>query len=287
MPIRFNFLPVNKTINCSGRIVDLSKGSVMGILNATPDSFFDGNKYKGMDAQLSQVENMLNDGADFIDIGGYSTRPGADDVTKNEEADRVIPLIIRIKEEFPEAILSIDTFRAGIAENAVRAGASIVNDVTAGEADPGMFETIARMQVPYIIMHKQGSFKHMQENPVYEDVVKEVIQYLSFKIEKLESMGIHDIIIDPGFGFGKTPEHNFQLLKHLDMLKITGKPVLAGLSRKSMINRLLKTKPESALTGTVIANTLAFAGGADILRVHDVKEAVQVIKMLNFYRETI
>jgi dihydropteroate synthase len=169
----------------------------------------------------------------------------------------------------------------------VEAGASIINDVTAGDGDPEMFKVVSQLQVPYIIMHKQGDFKDMQQNPVYEDVVKEAIQYLSFKIEKLARIGVHDIIIDPGFGFGKTLEHNFQLLKHLDLFRMMGKPVLAGVSRKSMINKLLKTKPENALTGTIVANALALTGGASILRVHDVKEAVQTLKMINFYRETV
>jgi dihydropteroate synthase len=287
MPIDFNFLPVKNTINCNGRLIDLSSGKIMGILNATPDSFFDGNKYQGIDAQLHHAEKMIYDGADIIDIGGYSTRPGADTVSEQEELDRVIPLINKIKQLFPDIIISIDTFRSGVAEAAINAGADIINDVTAGEADPEMFLTVKKLQVPYIIMHKQGDFKNMQQKPDYIDVVKEVIQYLSFKIEKLAEFGINDIIIDPGFGFGKNLEHNFSLLKHLDLFRILGKPVLAGISRKSMINKVLKTRPETALTGTIVANALALAGGAAILRVHDIKEATQTLKMLNFYRETI
>jgi len=287
MPDSFDLIPVKKTINCKGKLVDLSQGCIMGILNVTPDSFFDGGKFGELDVQLSQVEKMLHDGADFIDIGGFSTRPGADEVTEDDELKRVIPIIENIAKKFPEAIISIDSFRAIIAEQAIKAGAAIINDVTAGEADPDMFKTVARLQVPYIIMHKQGTFKDMQTEPHYENVVREVIQYLSFKIEKLTELGVHDIIVDPGFGFGKTLEHNFQLLKHLDLLRILGKPILAGASRKSMINKLLKTKPENALTGTIAVNSLARLAGADIIRVHDVKEAVETLKVINFYRETV
>lgn len=287
MTDRLNLLPVKKTINCKGRLIDLSMGRIMGILNVTPDSFFDGGKYSLLDAQLAQVEKMLNDGADFIDVGGYSTRPGADTIHEEDELNRVIPVIEKIAKQFPDAIISIDTFRARVAEEAIKSGAAIINDVTAGEGDELMFEMVAKLQVPYIIMHKQGTFKDMQVEPQYEDVVKEVIQYLSFKIEKLTELGIQDIIVDPGFGFGKTLEHNFQLLKHLNLLRILGKPILAGISRKSMINKLLKTKPENALTGTIVTNTLALQGGASILRVHDVKEAVETLKVINFYRETI
>jgi dihydropteroate synthase len=287
MPINFNFLPVKKTINCGGKLLDLSNGRVMGILNATPDSFFDGGKYPSSDRLLAHIEQMLQDGADIIDIGGHSTRPGAEEVDVDEERRRVLPLIENVMKHFPEAIISIDTFKAQVAREAVNAGATIINDVTAGEGDPEMFATVAGLQVPYIIMHKQGNFKDMQVGPVYEDVVKEVIQYLSFKIETLAALGVHDIIIDPGFGFGKTLAHNFQLLKHLDLLRMMGKPILAGTSRKSMINKLLKTKPENALTGSIVANTMALAGGVSILRVHDVKEAVETIKMINYYRETV
>ncbi len=287
MPDRLNLLPVKKTINCKGTLIDLSQGRIMGILNVTPDSFFDGGKYNVLDAQLAQVEKMLDDGADFIDIGGYSTRPGADEVSEDEELKRVMPIIEKIIERFPDTVISIDTFRSRVAEQAIKVGAAIINDVTAGEGDELMFETVARLQVPYIIMHKQGSFKDMQIEPHYEDVVKEVIQYLSFKIEKLTELGVHDIIVDPGFGFGKTLEHNFQLLKHMDLIRILGKPVLAGISRKSMINKLLKTKAENALTGTIATNSLALMGGASILRVHDVKEAVETLKVINFYRETV
>jgi|SRR6185437_3489044 len=287
MPGSFDLIPVKKTINCKGKLIDLSQGRIMGILNVTPDSFFDSGKFNGIDAQLSQAEKMLYDGADFIDIGGFSTRPGADEVSEDEELKRVIPGIESISQKFPEAIISIDSFRTKVADEAIAAGAAIINDVTAGEGDPVMFETVSRLQVPYIIMHKQGDFKNMQTAPYYENVVKEVIQFLSFKIEKLTELGVHDIIVDPGFGFGKTLEHNFQLLKHLDLLRILGQPILAGISRKSMFNKLLKTKPENALTGTIAANSLARLGGADILRVHDVKEAVQTLKVINFYRETV
>jgi len=285
--IDFNFLPVKNTIRCKGRLIDLSETKIMGILNTTPDSFFDGGKYDGVESALAQTEKMLNEGAHFIDVGGYSTRPGAEDISEQDELDRVVPIIEAIIKQLPKTLISIDTFRAKVAEAAVGAGASIINDVSGGDGDPDMFATAAKLQVPYILMHKQGSFKEMQVAPHYEDVVKEVIQYLSFKIEELSKLGVADIIVDPGFGFGKTLEHNFQLLKHLDLLRMLGRPVMAGVSRKSMINKLLKTKPEHALTGTIVANALALAGGANIIRVHDVKEAAETLKVINFYRETV
>jgi dihydropteroate synthase len=281
------FLPVKKSINCGGRLVSLNEPKIMGILNLTPDSFYDGGKLSDENSLLQQAETMLKQGATFLDIGGYSTRPGADVVSAGEEKKRVIPAIEILSKTFPEAFLSIDTYRAEVAKEAILAGAHIINDVSAGDDDAEMFATVAQLQVPYIIMHKKGSPKDMQLDPQYEDVTKDVIQYLSFRLEKLNLLGVHDVIVDPGFGFGKNLEHNFQLLKNLKLLRMLGVPVLAGVSRKSMINKILKTKPENALNGTTVVNTLALLQGAGILRVHDVKQAREAVKIVTFYRETI
>ena len=252
----------------------------MGIINVTPDSFFDGGNYNNIDSALKQAAKHLEEGGDFLDIGGFSSRPGADDVTVEEELQRVIRPIEAIKKAFPNAIVSIDTFRAKVAAEAVAAGADIINDISAGEDDPDMFETVARLQVPYIIMHKKGSPKTMQQNPAYGNVVVEVAKYLSERVGKLNELGVNDIIIDPGFGFGKTVEHNYELLKELGHFKMFDIPLLVGFSRKSMINKILGTKPENALNGTTVLNTLALQKGAHILRVHDVKEAVEAVKLV-------
>lgn len=281
------FLPIKKSINCGGRLVTFDEPKIMGILNLTPDSFYDGGKLSDENSVLQQAETMLKQGATFLDIGGYSTRPGADVITVHEEKKRVIPAIEILSKNFPEAFFSIDTYRSEVAREAIQAGAHIINDVSAGDDDAEMFQAVAELQVPYIIMHKKGSPKDMQLDPQYEDVTKEVIQYLSFKLEKLYKLGVHDVIVDPGFGFGKNLAHNYQLLKNLNLLRMLGVPVLAGVSRKSMINKILKTKPENALNGTTVANTLALLQGASILRVHDVKEAVQAVKIVTFYRETV
>lgn len=279
------FFQVKKTINCGGRLIDLSGGKIMGILNVTPDSFFDGGRHNRQDLQLKQLEKMLQEGADFIDVGGYSSRPGADDVSTDEELNRVIPAIERITKEFPQAIISIDTFRAKVAEAAIAAGAQIINDISGGEDDPGMFDTVARLQVPYIMMHKQGTPKTMQQNPQYEDVVQEVLQFFSVRLQRLYALGVNDVIIDPGFAFGKTLEHNYQLLKKLYLFRMLEVPMLVGVSRKSMINKILKTKPEEALNGTTVVHTIALLQGCEILRVHDVKPAAEAIKIVNYYRE--
>jgi dihydropteroate synthase len=282
-----HLFPVKKTINCKGRLLDLSQGIIMGVLNATPDSFYDGGKYELLDEQLRQCEKMLKEGAAIIDIGGYSTRPGAQEISTLEEQDRVLPIIEKLINAFPDIIISIDTFRSAVAKAAVASGAAIINDISAGDDDEDMFETVAELQVPYIIMHKQGSPDTMQIDPHYENVVKELLQYFNHKLETLRSLGVNDIIIDPGFGFGKTVEHNYQLLKHLHVFRMFGLPVMAGVSRKSMINKILKTKPENALNGTTVVNTLALQQGASILRVHDVKPAMEALKILNYYREVI
>lgn len=287
MPVDLSLLPVKKTLNCKGRVIDLTGGKIMGVLNATPDSFYDGGYYSGVENQLRQVEKMLKEGADFIDIGGASTRPGAEDISPDEELSRTIPLIEIILREFPNSLLSIDTWRSRVAREAVFAGAAIVNDISGGTDDPEMLQTVAGLQVPFICMHKQGNPKTMQANPQYEDVTKEVIQFFSFKLDELKEIGIHDVILDPGFGFGKTLEHNYELLKKLHVMRMLGCPIMAGVSRKSMINKIIKTKPENALNGTTVVNTLAVWQGADILRVHDVKQAREVYKIVNYYLETI
>lgn len=272
----FNSHPL---INCRGKLLDLSTPKVMGILNITLDSFFDGGKFTEEKAIIDQAGKMLSEGADILDIGAHSTRPGATDIPENEELNRLLPAIAAIRNKFPDAILSVDTFRAKVAEACISAGASIINDVSGGEQDEKMFETVARLNVPYILMHMQGTPQTMQENPVYKDVTAEVNGYLLKKLTSLRGMGVKDIILDPGFGFGKTVEHNFSLLRNLEAFTLHGCPVLAGLSRKSMICKTLKVNPEKALNGTTALNMVALMNGASILRVHDVKEAIETIKL--------
>jgi dihydropteroate synthase len=276
--------PAPYSININGELFMFDCPKVMGIINVTPDSFFDGGQYNNVDSALKQAEKHLAEGADFLDIGGFSSRPGADDVTIEDELKRVIAPIEAIAKKFPKAIISIDTFRSKVAESAINSGAHMVNDISAGEDDELMFETVAKLQVPYIIMHKQGSPKTMQQNPEYGNVVVEVTKYLSQRILKLNELGVNDIIADPGFGFGKTVEHNYELLNQLDHFHHLDVPILAGLSRKSMINKVLGTKPENALNGTSVLNTIALQKGAHILRVHDVKEAVQAVRLLDMMK---
>ena len=267
------------SLNFGGRLYTIDEPKVMGIINATPDSFFDGGMHNSVQKVLLQAEKHLNEGAGFLDIGGYSSRPGADDVSLEDELKRVIDPIKAIKDRFPEAVISIDTFRAEVARQAIAAGALMVNDISAGEDDPDMFETIKDLQVPYIIMHKQGSPKTMQENPTYDEVTLDVAKYLSGRVLKLNEIGVNDVMIDPGFGFGKTVEQNYQLLRELDHFKRFELPILIGISRKSMINKVLGTKPENALNGTTALHMVALQKGAHILRVHDVKHAKQAIKL--------
>jgi len=268
-----------KSINCSGSLIDLSDPKVMGILNLTPDSFYDGGKFNSDKKVLSQVEKMLFEGATFIDIGAYSSRPGAKHISEKEELERILPVIQLLIREFPNILISIDTFRSEVAEECVNIGACIVNDISAGNFDKNMFSTIAKLQVPYIIMHMQGAPKNMQENPSYENVVRDLLLYFSTKITELRALGVNDIIADVGFGFGKTIEHNYQLLKHLELFQNLDIPMLAGLSRKSMLYKPLNINPEMALNATTSANTIALQKGTSILRVHDVKEAVECVKL--------
>lgn len=264
--------------------MDLSKPKITGILNVTTDSFFDGNAYRNLEMALSQAEKMLNEGADIIDIGGASSRPGADVVPVDEELNRVIPVIEALREKFPTCVISIDTNRAIVAEKAILAGADIVNDISAGDDDDNMLPTVGKLQVPYIAMHKKGTPKDMQINPEYDNVVQEVTQYFLAKKEAFKKHGILDVVFDPGFGFGKTVAHNYSLMRNLNsMAKILELPVLVGVSRKSMINKVLQIGPKDALNGTTVLNTLAIQQGAQILRVHDVKPAKEIVTLYNAY----
>ncbi len=268
------------SINCNGTLIDLSAPKIMGILNCTPDSFFDGGKYKNTTAIVNQVEKMLCEGATFIDVGAYSSRPGAKHISEEEELNRILPVIKLLISEFPSVLISVDTFRSQVASKCIHNGACIVNDIAAGEMDATMFSTVAKLQVPYIMMHMQGTPQNMQQNPTYTNVVSELIYYFSKKIAELHKLGLNDIITDVGFGFGKTTEHNYQLLKHLELFKKLETPLLAGLSRKGMLYKPLGITSESALNATTAANTVALLNGASILRVHDVKEAVETVKIV-------
>ncbi len=274
-----------QTINCGGRLLDLSDPIVMGILNITPDSFFDGSKYEKEDKSLAQVQKMLSEGASLIDVGGMSSRPGAEIISPQEELDRVLPVVESIKKHFPEAIISVDTWRWKVASQAVNSGATLINDISAGSLDQELWPNLASLNVPYILMHMQGDPKTMQSNPSYENVSLEIMDALSSGVTKLRSLGVKDIIVDPGLGFGKTIQHNFQILKDLKEFRILGCPVLVGLSRKSMIHKLLNVLPSEALNGTTASHIFALQNGANILRVHDVKEAKECIQIFKTYRD--
>lgn len=271
---------INKTLLVKGKLIDLSEPKVMGILNITPDSFYDGGKFTEETKILKQAEKMLKEGATFIDIGGCSTRPGAKDISEEEEKKRVLPAIEAILINFPQIIISVDTFRSSIAKIAVEAGAAMVNDISGGSLDKKMPEVVASLQVPYILMHMQGTPQTMASLANYENLLKEMIDYFHQKINVFQALGVKDIIIDPGFGFAKTIDHNFELLRKLEYLRILEKPILVGISRKSTIWKSLAIRPEEALNGTTSLNTVALLKGASILRVHDVKEAVEVVKLI-------
>ena len=268
------------TINCKGNLVDLSSPKVMGILNITPDSFYDGGKYKNESEILNQVEKMLLDGATFIDVGAYSSRPGAQHISEEEELKRSIPVIRLLMQNFPEIIISVDTFRSKVAKETIHAGAALINDISGGKMDSQMFATVANLQVPYILMHMLGTPQNMQQNPVYTDVTKEIISFFAAQIHQLHQLKLNDVLIDVGFGFGKTIDHNFELLKNLALFKSLEVPVLAGISRKSMLYKTLDISAKEALNATTSANTIALLNGASILRVHDVKEAVEAVKIV-------
>ena len=268
------------TLNIKGQLIDLSTPKVMGILNLTPDSFFDGGRNNNLDVALKKTEVMLAEGADFIDIGAYSSRSGAEHISTEEELSRLIPILNVIVKEFPQAIISIDTFRSVVAEAAIQEGAHIINDIGGGQLDKDLFDTVARLQVPYILMHMKGTPQTMQKDVYYDDVFLEVFSYLANKVSELKTLGVKDIILDPGFGFAKNLEHNYDLLSKLEQLKLLELPILVGVSRKGMIQKVIGTSPQDSLNGTTVVNTIALMKGASILRVHDVRAAVEAVKIV-------
>ncbi len=270
-----------KSITCKGQLISLETPVIMGILNLTPDSFYDGGKYRDENAVLEQAALMNSEGVIIIDLGAYSSRPGADHITEEEELDRLLPIIELLLKHFPKLLLSIDTFRANVARRAIAAGAALINDISAGKMDENMLPTIAELQVPYIMMHMRGTPQTMKTLTHYDDLVKELLFYFSERVARARALGINDLIIDPGFGFAKTIEQNFELLNKLELFKILDLPLLTGLSRKSIIYKTLNLEPKEALNGTTVLNTIAIMKGASILRVHDVKPAMEAIKLLN------
>jgi len=278
-PPSHSFLPMIPTICCKGNIIDFATPRVMGILNITPDSFYDGGRYTSDKLLLAQAEKMLDEGADFIDIGAMSSRPGAEELAEDAELSRLLPAVRALVRHFPQAVLSADTYRAAVARAAVQEGVQIINDISGGLFDPKLPAAIAQMGVPYIIMHLQGTPQTMQQNPQYDDVVRTVYNSLVQRAQNYREMGVKDIIIDPGFGFGKTIAHNYLLLQHLDRFALTGLPLMVGLSRKSMIYKALDTTPDQALNGTSVLHTIALLKGAHLLRVHDVAPAKEAIKL--------
>lgn len=272
------------TLNLRGKLLDLSTPLVMGILNLTPDSFYQPEGRNGqpvLNQVLKEAEQMLQDGASILDLGAYSSRPNAEHISAAEESQRLLPVVQALVKTFPEAVFSVDTFRAEVAEKAIEAGAHIINDISAGELDENMFETVARLKVPYILMHMKGTPQTMQNNPSYEHVIPELTDYFVKKIQKLHDLGAYDLLIDPGFGFGKTLDHNYEILGKLETFKMLQVPILAGVSRKSMIYKVLGGTAADALNGTTVANTIALLKGAKILRVHDVKPAIEAVKIFN------
>lgn len=270
------------TLSCRGQLVDLSTPVVMGIINITDDSFYAESRSRHLQHIIEKAGEHLANGARILDLGAQSTRPGAVTVGAQEELDRLLPAIHGIINHYPEAIISVDTYYAAVAEKTVQAGAAIINDVSAGEMDPDMLATAGRLQVPYIAMHMKGTPATMQKDPQYDNVVREVLDYFIQKTAQCRAAGIHDVILDPGFGFGKTIAHNYTLLRDLNLFHILECPLLVGVSRKSMIYRLLNTTPEAALNGTTVIHTLALQQGAHLLRVHDVKEAAETVKLLQY-----
>lgn len=273
------------SINCKGKLLHFDVPRIMGIINVTPDSFYNGNGKIRADELTALARKMVDEGADILDIGGQSTRPGSDRISATEESDRVLPLIEMIHQAFPDIPISVDTYHASVAEKAIKTGASLVNDISGGLMDPAMLATVASLKVPYICMHMQGSPETMQQNPHYDDVTRTVLDFFTERIDACTKAGIIDIIIDPGFGFGKTISHNFQLLKQLNIFTITGKPILAGLSRKSTICKTLGISAGEALNGTTVLNTIALMNGASLLRVHDVKEAKETVRLFEAYKK--
>ena len=269
------------TINCLGKLIDLTSPKVMGILNVTPNSFYDGGKHSDDESVLFQVEKMLSEGATFIDIGAYSSKPSAEFVSEEEEISRLIPVIQLVLKHFPATLISVDTFRAKVAKAAIEKGACIINDISAGSLDAAMIATVAKLHVPYIMMHMKGNPQTMQSMANYENITKEMLFYFSEKVAQARSLGISDLLIDPGFGFAKTKDQNFDVMNNLELFQMLELPVLVGVSRKSMIYKTLETSPEFALNGTTVLNTIALQKGANILRVHDVREAMETIKLVS------
>ena len=267
------------TLNCNGKLIDLSTPKVMGILNVTPDSFYDGGKFKNDKSFLSQAEKLINEGADFVDIGAYSSKPGADFVSEKEEINRLIPIVRLIHNTFPDTPISIDSFRSKVIKKSIQAGGAMVNDISAGQLDPMMFETVGKLGVPYVMMHMRGTPQTMQQMTTYSDIIKDIYYHFSERISQAKKHQINDLIIDLGFGFSKTLEQNFKLLHSLEFYTNLNLPVLVGISRKSMIYKTLDTDPDNALNGTSALNMIALNKGAKILRVHDVKEAMECIKL--------
>ena len=278
--IEDKLFPQKYTLQIRGRLISLEKPKVMGILNLTPDSFFEGSRVdKTVDSLLAKAKTMIQEGADFLDLGGYSTRPGAEDISVTEELDRVVPAIQVLRKEYPEVLISVDTFRSKVAEQAVAAGADLINDISAGNLDEEMPPLVAKLGVPYIAMHMKGNPQNMQKQANYSAILTEILHYFAEKVDLFKKLGIKDVIIDPGFGFAKTAEQNFFLLRNLKSLELLGMPILAGLSRKSMIYKTLQLDASMALNGTTALNMVALMQGANILRVHDVKEAKETIKL--------
>jgi dihydropteroate synthase len=282
------FLKRKNSINLGGELIDFSEPVVMGIINVTPDSFYNGGKLTDKKVLLTTVEKMVKEGVSFIDVGGVSTKPGAKLISTKIELERLLPAVHAIRKNFPEIPLSIDTFRSWVAVRVIdEIGPIIVNDVSGGTLDSKMFETIGKMNVPYVLTHIQGTPQTMQENPYYEDIIRDISTWLSERVKRLTKFGVKDVIIDPGFGFGKNMQHNYDLLNRLDSFKVFQLPVMVGLSRKSMVWKWLGTNPDGALNGTTVVNTMALLGGADILRVHDVKEAVEAIEIVKALKSTV
>ena len=288
MSLKDTFFSVKQTINCGGTLLDFSTPRIMGILNITPDSFYDGGIHLTEKNILTHVELMLSEGADIIDIGGYSSRPGAEEIPEKEEKARLAAALGPVRKKFPSAILSIDTFRSGIARYVVEEfGVHMINDISAGLLDENMIPVVSELRVPYILMHMQGTPGNMQKNPTYREVVKDILAFFTERISVAKAAGIEDIIVDPGFGFGKTAHDNFRILHDLKLFGILGYPLMAGISRKSMIHRSLNISASEALNGTTVLNTLALNNGARLLRVHDVREAVEAVKLVSLYQGTV
>ena len=286
MNVKDTLFSRNYSMQIKGQLINFSIPKIMGVLNVTPDSFYDGSRYIEKDKILGKVEKMILEGVDFIDIGAYSSRPGAVIISYEEELKRLSATMELLRSCFPESTISIDTFRSGIARKMVEEyKADMINDISAGDMDKEMFNTIADLQIPYVIMHMQGTPKTMQKNPKYDNIVKDILTFFSGKVEELKLLGVDNVILDPGFGFGKTLDHNYELMNGLGQFSILNKPVMVGVSRKSMIGKLLGCTPDEALNGTVVLNTVALMKGIDILRVHDVKEAVEAIKIVEKLEE--